>query len=305
MRGRLYIDGVDAYEAFGAWITEGGYNDLLAFPGLVEPERNDWMEEDGVEVDLENPTLKPKEVSITFVSSVPFRSAYDFIHKLGEPGYHVLRIPALEREWRLRLLSHPDNEEWDTLTSLTLRFAEDVPERPSAITPEGGGAYVPASGYELDGVPLDRYGIVVMEGRNDVLRSPTAKTNLSRTILNVDGRTYDTGQVVFQAKDVTFKCLLNAVSVARFWQCYDAFFSDLTHPGERSLYVDYTGEEYPCHYKGTSGWQLISLSGRMVVAFDLTLTFTSFRVGETEYLLASEDGELIETEDGGYLIDLR
>ena len=40
MRGELYIDGKDAYTDFGVWITEGGYDGLLPFPELVEPDRN-------------------------------------------------------------------------------------------------------------------------------------------------------------------------------------------------------------------------------------------------------------------------
>ena len=55
MRGELYIDGKDAYTDFGVWITEGGYDGLLPFPELVEPDRNDWPDEDGIEPDLEKP----------------------------------------------------------------------------------------------------------------------------------------------------------------------------------------------------------------------------------------------------------
>ena len=65
MRGELYIDGKDAYTDFGVWITEGGYDGLLPFPELVEPDRNDWPDEDGIEPDLEKPTLKPRELNIT------------------------------------------------------------------------------------------------------------------------------------------------------------------------------------------------------------------------------------------------
>ena len=38
--------------------------------------------------------------------------------------------------------------------------------------------------------------------------------------------------------------------------------------------------------------------------FTLKLVFTSFRIGETEFLLASEAGEFIITEDGEFYIDL-
>lgn len=164
--------------------------------------------------------------------------------------------------------------------------------------------YVPPSAYELDGVPLDRYGIMVTEGRDEIMRSPTVKTNLSRTILNVDGRIYDTGKVVLNSKEVTLRCCLVADSAGRFWNCYDSLLHALIQPGERSLYVDYNVEEYPCYYKRTSGWRLESLKGRVIATFGLTLVFTVFRLGETEYLLATEDGELVTTEDGEYYIDL-
>lgn len=304
MRGELYIDGKDAYTDFGVWITEGGYDGLLPFPELVEPDRNDWPDEDGIEPDLEKPTLKPRELNITFVRSVDGRSAGALVEYLSEPGYHLFRIPSLGREWSLRLLSHPAYEDWETLEAFTLRFAEDIPARPAAATPGGGGVYVPPSVYELDGVSLERYGIMVTEGMDEVMRSPTVKTNLSRTVLNVDGKIYDAGKVVFNSKEVTLKCCLIADSTECFWNCYDSLLHALIQPGERQLYVDYNVEEYPCYYKRTSAWKLESLLGRVIVTFGLTLVFTVFRVGDTDYLLATEDGDLIVTEDGEYCIDL-
>ena len=299
MRGELYIAGKDAYTDFGVWITEGGYDGLLPFPEMVEPDRNDWPDEDGIEPDLEKPTLNPRELIITFVRSVEGRSAGALVEHLSKPGYHAFRIPSLGREWSLRLIQSPAYEDWDTLEAFTLRFAEDQPVRPSFMAiPEGGGWYVPLSEYELDGVPLDRYGVMVTEGRAEIMRSPTVKTNLSRTVLDVDGRIYDAG------KEVTLKCCLIAGSMTAFWNCYDALLHALIQPGERSLYEDSNVEEYPCYYKRTSGWRLESLRGRVVVTFSLALEFTVFRLGGTDYLLATEDGDLIVTEDGEYYIDL-
>ena len=286
MRGELYIDGKDAYTDFGVWITEGGYDGLLPFPELVEPARNDWPDEDGIEPDLEKPTLKPRELNITFVRSVDGRSAGALVEHLSKSGYHLFRIPSLGREWSLRLIQSPAYEDWDTLEAFTLRFAEDQPVRPLSVVIPEGRAYVPPSEYELDGVPLDRYGVMVTEGRDEIMRSPTVKTNLSRTVLDVDGRIYDAG------------------SMTTFWSCYDALSDALIQPGERSLYVDYNVEEYPCYYKRTSGWKLESLRGRVVVTFNLTLEFTVFRMDGIDYLLATEAGELVVTEDGEYYIDL-
>ena len=96
-----------------------------------------------------------------------------------------------------------------------------------------------------------------------------------------------------------------ADSIDRFWQCYDAFFNDLIKPEERTLYVGYTDEEYPCYYKKSSNFKVLSLSDKVIVEFNLTLVFTSFRVNETEYILASEDDErIVDEEDGETCIDL-
>ena len=254
---------------------------------------------------MEKPTLKPRELNITFVRDVDGRSAGALVEHLSKSGYHLFRIPSLGREWSLRLIQSPAYEDWDTLEALTLRFAEDQPVRPSPVAiPEGGGRYVPLSEYELDGVPLDRYGVMVTEGRDEIMRSPTVKTNLSRTVLDVDGKIYDAGKVVYNSKEVTLKCCLIAGSMTTLWSCYDALLDALIQPGERSLYVDYNVEEYPCYYKRTSGWKLESLRGRVVVTFNLTLEFTVFRMDGIDYLLATEAGELVVTEDGEYYIDL-
>lgn len=307
MRGELYIDGTDVYESYGVWITEGGYDGLLSFPALVVPDKNVWPEEDGIEVDLENPVLSGKELTIPFVASDPAMDVDEFVTFVARPGYRTVRVPALGREWRLRLLSEPSRVTYgrtaDRLVSFSLRFADDFPSREDTYpAAQGGGITLPESSYSLDGVALDTYGVMVEEGRDDVLRSAAVRQNLTRKLSTMDGVLYDAGTVVFSEKDVTLKCLMVTDTMERFWKCYIAFFNDLIQPGERSLGYGETGKSYKCHYKSTSGWSLVSLSGRVMVEFNLTLVFTAFRVsGNITYLLATEDGDLVSTEDGGYV----
>ena len=68
MIDNCYIDGISICNRFGVWVTKGGYNGLLAFPAMKEPESNDWPEEDGIEVDLSDPKLEPKEAAVSFLS---------------------------------------------------------------------------------------------------------------------------------------------------------------------------------------------------------------------------------------------
>ena len=132
-----------------------------------------------------------------------------------------------------------------------------------------------------------------------MLKSPTAKRNMLSQIQTKDGQIYDVKQLFFSTKDVTFKCEMCADSIEQFWKCYDAFFYDLIQPEERALYVGYTDEEYPCYYKKSSGFKILSLSGTVRISFSFTLVFTVFRIGETDYILGSEDDERIVLEDDG------
>lgn len=130
------------------------------------------------------------------------------------------------------------------------------------------------------------------------------RQNLTRRFSTMDGVLYDADTVVFEGKDVTFKCCLVTDTIERFWRCYTAFFNDLIRPGERSLGYAGTGRSYGCYYKSTSGWTLAGLSGRVVVEFTLTLAFTAFVAsGGSVYLLATEDDFLVSTEDDA-LVDL-
>jgi hypothetical protein len=303
MHGHCYIDGTDIYDAYGASILRGGYNDLLTFPAFKELPSNDWAEEDGIDVDLSEPAFESREISIPFIAS----KAADLIYFLSAPGYHLLHIPPLERIYTVRLIGQSEHEAFARVTAFTLRFAQDVPVRPQ-VDPDAPapdpGLPVFDSKYEIDDIPFCDYGITVLEAKNDLLKSPPVKANLSRSIQTGDGRIYDADHLVFQSKEATFRCSLNAVSMTKFWQCYDAFFAALTAPNERELYADHTGEIYPCFYKSTSGWTLHKSPSKVIAEFSLTLVFTTFRVGATEYLLTSEAGDYIVLEDNETHIDM-
>lgn len=298
MTGELYIDNIDIYSQFGVWITEGGYDGLLSFPDLREPEKNEWAEEDGIEVDLEELFLRAREVTISFVASNPGIDAKEFINFLCQPGYRKFRIPILGREWELRLTKQASNEIYTGLSAFSLTFADDFPPKLESFQANGGGVYIPGSDFEMDGIALERYGIVAESGRDDLLKSPAIRQGLTRNVSTMDGQIYDIdGKIHFKEKDVTFKCCLIADSIERFWQCYEAFFINLVKPNERRLTYSETGLSYKCYYKKTANWKIIQLSGRVVVEFSLTLVFTSFRPGKVEYLLATEDNAFVNTED--------
>lgn len=294
MDGTCYIDGVNIFTRFGTKITRGGYNELITFHALAKPESTDWPEDDGIDADLSDPILESKDVTISFYATDPD----GLIHFISQPGYHVFNFPALQREWSLRIDSHSQNIVWENSSLFSLKFIDDLPQRiTDYVSGPGCGVNIPASNYELDTVSFRDYGIVVSSGADELRKSPTVKKNLTRKFSTSDGQVYDTDIVVFNSKEIAFKCVMCASDIDQFWLCYDAFFNDLIKPGERSFYADDIGEEFPCHYKSMSGTKILSLDAMVAVEFSLTLVFTVFRVNETEYILATEAGEWIVLED--------
>ena len=60
MKGQLLIDGIEAYTSLGICVTKGSYNNLVAFPAMKEPDKNDWPEEDKNSIFLVLHWIRPK-----------------------------------------------------------------------------------------------------------------------------------------------------------------------------------------------------------------------------------------------------
>lgn len=302
MRGVIYVDGIDIYEAFGVFVAEGEYKGLATLHSLQTPKSISWSDEDGVEVDLSAPALNSKEFQMGFVAHrKPNTGA--FLELLMDKAYHEFDFRSISRVRKLRLSDQSGLDLFNQLDTFSLQFVDDFPLH--------GYSYVPPKSnmadqdkYELDGRSLADYGISVLKGsQSEIEKSPAVKLNLLRTIAGQSGAIYDGEVVVFKAKDVPLRCLLRASSMQEFWRNYDALLFDLVRPEERSLYVESTGLEYPCYYK-SSGISELYTEGKIWCEFSLVLSFISFRVGADDYILATEAGEWLTLEDGETLIDM-
>ena len=303
MEGKLYIDGLDAYTEYGVYVQEGGFNGLAQFPPLKSVDATDWPEEDGEEPDLSAPTLDTKEISLKLVLAGKDSRWGNLLEKLSEGAYHTFHFTGLKKLYVLRLVSNPSADLAARLGFATLKLSDDFPlQGYSYAEPQSG--IPPCGDYELDGRSLTDYGVRVLDGTLDeVLKSPDVKKNLLWNAKGENGAVYDGAAVAYKAKDVKVNCLMRAGTVEEFWHNRNALLYDLARRGQRTLYVDATGCEYPCYYKNCSVSEF-DASGRVWMKFTLTLCFTAFRADGDEYLLASEAGELISAEDGEHCIDM-
>ena len=294
MIGQCYIDGRDIYSDFGVIITDGGYDDFFKLPGMVEPDKNDWAEEDGIEVDLAEPRLQPREIVVSFanINHIQWRA---FVEYITQPKLREVSIPYLGKTWTLRYDSMTELDIYSGSDLFAIKFIEDEYEIPEVVIAPSGSAPI-VSVLELDGISLDRYGIVIEDGLNDFDKTPALKRNLTRTSSAINGQVYDAEVALFTEKEVTIRCTMLAGSMAGLWAQLGALYSVLMHPDVRVL--SYSGRGYEGYYRRFDNVQLLTHMHEVALRFDLKMNFTAFRVGFVTYLIAAEDNRLITTEYG-------
>lgn len=304
MTGRLYIDGHDAYLQWGVYVVVGGWNEAIAYAPLKTVEFNDWQEEDGIEADLSDPKLNTKEISLNFAYAGLYSRFIEFVNLLADGAYHEFNCVHIRRQFTLRMTQMPNLDHAATLGFVSIKFSNDFPLKGYAYR-EPSSSVVRAEDYLIDGVPFTDYGCRILKGSlSEVMKSAAVKPNLLRNIATQPGAIYDGAVVTFKSKDVKLNCLMRADTLDELWCNYDALLFDLIRPDERLLEVSELEQTFPCFYKSASVSEFYP-DDKIWLAFTITLTFThSFRLEGDDYVLASEDGIIIFTEDGENAIEM-
>lgn len=304
MRGRLYIDGNDAYTEYGVYVVDGGWNSLIEMPPLKPVPTNDWQEEDGIEADLSNPVLNSREVSISFAFTGAYERYFSLIELLSDGAYHEFNCAYIGRNFTLRLVSQSSLDYVTQLSKTVLKFADDFPlngyEYAAPVS-----TVLEADDYDIDGVHFTDYGVRILQGTlTEVLKSSEVKKNLLRNIGTQSGASYDDARVTYKSKEVKINCLMRAETLTELWRNYDALLFDLIRPDEHLLWVNDIEQEFPCYYKSCSVSEFYPCD-KIWLKFTLTLTVTDgLRITESDMLLSTEDGIIIITDMTELPIDM-
>lgn len=293
----LLIDNIDVYAAYGIFMTDGCYNNLISYPPLKKPVLiNDWAEEDGEDTDLTSVTLMPKEFELSFATQQQDKVS-EFMQMLSGKTYHEFSFGDLNRIYSLRLVGQPSKKMYAKSETFSLRFADDFPMK-GRVEGIPVSNMVSQRGYVLDDVDLSAYGVYVLDGSDaEILKLPEVKKNILINSPLDDALKY-------HAKSVQLQCLMLAKNIDEFWRNYDALLFALTQDDTRNLYYTKLGEEYSCYYNSSSV-NKFSITDRVWCQFTLSLTFTSFGVSTiNDIILSSENGAGIITEQGNYFINL-
>lgn len=304
MTGKLFIDGADAYSEFGVFVEDGGYAGLVGHPQLKSLYGNDWMEFDGLEVDLHAPVRDAREFSLPFcfVGS-PVRSSA-FIGYICDGAYHDYHFAEIGRSYRLRYVSATGMVQIGDVGTLAITFSDDFPlfnyySIPHSFTPsvqQEDGCDYSIGAYGGPYVPFSSYGCSILEGSmTEILMPSSAKQNLSSSISVADGMYYDGYSVRYKHKNVKLECLMRAGSLVDLWEMYDSMYIAITSAGHLGLHVESIMRTYKCHYKSISVGEFYP-TGKIWLRFILELVFVDFHPEDAPTLLLTEDDIAVASE---------
>lgn len=300
MKNKLFIDGIDAFEAYGIFVEQSGYKQVIQYPSFKTLTITDWGDCDGIEVDLESPLLDTRTLQIQFCIT-NIRYAEDLFDDLSAGAYHTFEFRELKRTYKLRMTQNGSFASKIRLGKLTLTFADDFPVIPVAKYYQFAKSGIRQVGYEIDGIDMSQFGAYVLDGSDDSIRQAAAtKPNLTISTKDIAGAVYDSANVFFKSKDLTLKCLINCTGIDEFWRRYESLFAVLLDADERKFFYSALGNEYTCYYKSMSVSKFDILRNNHVwCEFSVTLTIIDYRPVSQYMLLAHEDFALVEVEIQG------
>lgn len=251
---RLMIDGQDTMTAFNAYVVDGGLRGLMAWPALKQPQKNEWHEEDGQDVDLSNPVLDARNFSIQMASPDAYAAIAAIRTRMSQSAYHSITVYGSQRYTVARFVSASNVNALNNLATFSLNFCADDPFQYEYMTPastlQADNSYKINNPANTGMIPLTRYGVRILKGTaQSFLFIPEARTGAAIVdTAYADGAEYDDAPTTYRSPEVTLRCLMHERSVSALNRNYDALLHDLVRPGARQLYTSVTGRTYSCHY---------------------------------------------------------
>ena len=310
--GSCKIDNIDI-GTLGMFILRGGDYDFLSFPDRKTPPSNNWHELNGLDVDLSEVYFKEKKVTVRFYIAADTGTQFEynlntFYSLVSSPGYKQLYSREFGKTFSLRFVSCPSYEHAGGLYKkgrkrgeVSVEFSMDNPLQ--IFT--GSKNLIPSNGrgsrtyVRINNIDLSDFGIIVNQCYNSVLKLPSVKKPLVRSLERKTGLTaFTPSQSVFDVKTITIDCTMTAASREDFYYNYEALFNNLSIKNAVRV-TNFTGDDL-CYYNSMSGFEkLASFGRRVLVKFSINLV--CLNPGLITYVLGAEDSSALLTEDNEYI----
>ncbi len=241
----MTIDGINIKSTFGATILDNSYESLLQYPKLKEPQKNDWAEYDGLEVDLVNPVLDKKDIVLKIYCNCDVEG---FINFLMQKTYRTYEFEDLGLSFKLRFFgitnirTHYNIGGVIVCKEFELKLSDDsgqIPELNYSVQ-----SSIHDLGFLLDGKNFKDYGIYPKAEKEQAETKPKLEIR-SRFITGVR-----VAEQIGKKKEytATLKLFIHS-NTQSFLSGYYQFLNDLIKPNERILTIQ--GKEYKCYYQSS------------------------------------------------------
>jgi hypothetical protein len=312
--GALLIDNIDIQEQYGVVLLKDCYKNLFCYPKLKNVEINDWFEEDGIEVDFYAPQLEAQEITLNFgCNGGDMEGFWDL---LKSTPLHTFVFPDIKMatindfQLTLRLSSESNYRQIQTLSTFSLNFYND-----NFTLLKAAGRWslppviLPATGWLLNEVDMNTYGIQVLQGAMvQVVSKSKVKEHLIISANNQNGNIADNGgSVKMESRKIKIplylynnQCPTSTVGITYmgwFYCKWAKFFSDLIWPGERYLQTPYGN--FLCYYEScqVDGISIRTTSAALKMTVELVITQY---VSNEKNAILTENGNSPITENGQY-----
>jgi len=113
LKGLLYINGIDVYDSFGAYLTEDAPDKFTNYSELLSPPRTkpyiavDFREDDGEKLpdQLPAPAFEARDVTLYFAitadTPIAFMNQYSAFVNFLKAGWLNIRLPELNKDFKM------------------------------------------------------------------------------------------------------------------------------------------------------------------------------------------------------------
>lgn len=274
MSGQLYIDGLDIYASYRAYVADQGYNSFIQWASFKNVSYNDWYEEDGIEPDLSNPVLDSRTFTLRLVGENN-RQIQALTTKLNETARHTIVAASIGiRLGNVRFIDANMLKSIDGLWHFELTFIEDAPSLYTMRKPSS--TIKPCYDYLLDGQLFSDFGVYILDGSlTSIAQLPARKTNWLYSSSTANGTiSGDTNNSHSKDYEAVLRCLMRADTLDELWNNYGALYAQLTSQGAHHIVVKQTQKNYPCYYK-TQNVRRFYATGKIWLEFNIVVNVFS------------------------------
>ncbi len=257
-------------ELTNTFIEDKGLKDLFRYPGFKALETNDWFDEDAIEVDLSNPVLDGREVTLPFIFTTK-DALNTFLTLMNDnEGSHDFRFEGIWGVFTLFLVEETKREVVEELTYCTFKFLQNGYNYYETVYDLSCNATTSQDDFFMDAKKIGDFGVWVLEGsKAEVLKIDGNKPQYVEDNPEEQGKTYSFNNPYnTKSRVMNLKCHMG-MSLNDFLNNFYALLHALIKTGSRECSM--FGKTFSCYYKGINPSDLTIIDNDYIW-FDFTLS---------------------------------